>query len=86
MGGDVELTVPAGLSMKFDLEIEYTKKHHKKCRIESDFPVKIEESDDWERNFLGQAHKHIYGTGEVGGGTHLIKIKTRNGHIAIRKG
>ncbi len=86
MGGDVELTVPADLSMRFDLEIEYTKKHRKKCRIESDFPMKIEESDEWEHSFFGQTHKHIFGTGVVGDGKHLIKIKTRNGHIAIRKG
>jgi len=78
--------VPAGLSMKFDLEIEYSKKHHRKSLIESDFPLKIEESDEWEHGFFGQAHKHIYGTGEVGGGRNTIKIKTRDGHIAIRKG
>ncbi len=86
MGGDIELTVPAGLSMRFDLEIEYTKKHKRKFRIESDFPVKIEHSEEWEHNFLGQAHKHIYGTGEVAGGEHTIKIKTRNGNITIKKG
>ncbi len=86
MGGDIELTVPAGLSMNFDLEIEYTKKHLKKYRIECDFPLKIEESEKWEHNFLGQAHKHIYGTGDVAGGKHTIKIKTRNGNIVIRKG
>ena len=48
--------------------------------------MKIEESDEWEHNFLGQAHKHIYGTGEVAGGEHPIKIKTRNGNITIKKG
>jgi DUF4097 and DUF4098 domain-containing protein YvlB len=85
MGGDVELTVPAGLSMDFDLEIEYSKNHHRRCKIECDFPLKIEEGDKWEHNFLGQAHKHIYGTGEVAGGKHTIKIKTRNGNIVIRK-
>jgi len=86
MGGDVELTVPAGLSMSFDLEIEYTKKHHGKCRIECEFPVKIEESQKWEHNFMGQAHKHIYGTGEIAGGKNTVKIKTRNGNIVIKKG
>jgi len=86
MGGDIELTVPAGLSMKFDIEIKYTKKHHEKFRIESDFPMNIEETPEWDHNWLGQAHKHIYGTGSLGGGEHLIKINTINGNIAIKKG
>jgi DUF4097 and DUF4098 domain-containing protein YvlB len=86
MGGTIELTVPAGLSMSFDLEIEYTKDHHKTYRIESEFPVKIEESAKWEHNFLGKPHKHIYGTGEAAGGEHMVKIKTRNGNIVIKKG
>jgi DUF4097 and DUF4098 domain-containing protein YvlB len=86
MGGTIELTVPAGLSMSFDLEIEYTKDHHKNYRIESEFPVKIEESAKWEHNFLGKAHKHIFGTGDVAGGEHTVKIKTRNGNIVIKKG
>ena len=86
MGGDIELTVPAGLSMSFDLEIEYTKKRLRKYKIECEFPLKIEESKEWKHNFLGQAHKHIYGTGEIAGGEHTVKIKTRNGNIIIRKG
>jgi DUF4097 and DUF4098 domain-containing protein YvlB len=84
MGGDIELTVPAGLSMKFDLEIEYTKNCRKQPRIESDFKMNIEETKDWERHH-GSARKHIYGTGSVGGGEHLIRIKTINGNITIKK-
>jgi DUF4097 and DUF4098 domain-containing protein YvlB len=86
MGGDIELTVPAGLSMEFDLDIKYTKHNRRPCKIESDFPVKIEETSKWEHNWMGQAHKHIYGTGSVGGGKNLIKITTVNGNITIRKG
>ena len=87
MGGDIELTVPAALSMKFDIEIKYTKKHKRPCRIQSDFPMNIEETPNWERdNWIGQPHKRIFGTGEVGGGKHLIKIRTTNGSVIIRKG
>ena len=88
MGGNIELTVPAALSMKFDIEIKYTKKHHgEQPRIVSDFPMNIEETPNWDHdNWLGKAHKHIYGTGEAGGGKHLIKIRTTNGKVTIRKG
>lgn len=85
MGGDITLTVPAGLSMKFDLEIKYTKKHRGDCKIVNDFPMDIKESPEWEHNFWGQASKHIYGTGSVAGGDHLIKIRTVNGKITIKK-
>jgi DUF4097 and DUF4098 domain-containing protein YvlB len=86
MGGDVELTVPAGLSMKFDLEIEYTKKYQRKARIESDFPIKIEESEKWVHKLWGRDYKRISGTGEVGGGDNTIHIRTKNGKIVIKKG
>ena len=67
MGGDIALTVPAGLSMKFDIEIKYVKKHlRRKAEDTSDFPMNIEETPEWDHNWLGQAHKHIYGTGSVG--------------------
>jgi hypothetical protein len=48
--------------------------------------MNIKESPEWEHNFWGQACKHIYGTGEIAGGGHLIKIRTVNGKITIRKG
>jgi DUF4097 and DUF4098 domain-containing protein YvlB len=85
MGGDITLTVPDGLSMKFDLEIKYTKRHHRECKIVSDFPVHVEESPEWEHHFWGESYKHIYGTGSVGGGDNLTKIRTTNGSITIKK-
>ena len=85
MGGDIELTVPAGLSMRFDLEIDYTKGSRREYRIESDFDMAIERTDSWKRKW-GREHKYIYGTGEVNGGEHRVKIRTHNGNIIIRKG
>jgi DUF4097 and DUF4098 domain-containing protein YvlB len=86
MGGDITLTVPEGLSMKFDLDIKYTKKHDRHCKIDSEFPMNVEETPKWDHNWMGQAHKHVYGTGSIGGGEHLIKISTVNGDITIKKG
>ena len=85
LGGDIELIVPAGLSMEFDIELSYTKSGEGKCRIESDFDMKINETKEWERKW-GQKRRYIYGTGSVNGGEHRIKIKTMNGNITIRKG
>jgi DUF4097 and DUF4098 domain-containing protein YvlB len=85
MGGDIELTVPKGLSMKFDIELAITKNAKKDYTITSDFEMNIEKSDKWVRKW-GQKRKYIYGTGEVGGGEHLIKLRTTNGNITIHQG
>ncbi len=85
MGGDITVTVPAGLSMNFDLKLTYTKRESDKYKIISDFPVKIEESEDWDYDD-GSPRKYIYGTGEVAGGKFKVKIETINGNIVIRKG
>jgi len=85
MGGDITLTVPAGLSMSFDLKLTYTKRSSGEHKIISDFPVKIDETDEWDYG-NGSPRKYIYGTGKVAGGKFKIKIETINGNIIIRKG
>jgi DUF4097 and DUF4098 domain-containing protein YvlB len=84
MGGDIVLTVPAGLSMAFDIDLQYTKGKEGRYRIESDFPMEKKETTEWEGRW-GNKRRHIYGTGEVAGGDNLVRIKTVNGNITIRK-
>ncbi len=84
MGGDVELTVPKGYSMEFDIEISYTKKNREKCGIVSDFPMDIKETGEWKSKW-GQKRKYIYGTGEVNGGEHKIVIRTINGKVFVKE-
>ncbi|MBN2572294.1 MAG: hypothetical protein JXA68_09210, partial [Ignavibacteriales bacterium] len=57
MGGDVTLIVPAGLSMTFDIELEFDKKHEGDYDIYSDFLLNKETQG-----------KKIYGKGTVGDG------------------
>jgi DUF4097 and DUF4098 domain-containing protein YvlB len=82
MGGDIDLTVPRGLSMRFDIEIQWTENHDRKPKIVSDLDIKIKETGEWEKR-NGRKRKYIYGTGKVGGGKHLIKIRTVNGDVHI---
>jgi DUF4097 and DUF4098 domain-containing protein YvlB len=83
-GGDIELTVPANLAMTLDLELAYTKGKSGKYAIKSDFPVNLEETDEWDLHD-GSPRKYMLGTGTVGGGTHRVKIRTINGNIILRK-
>jgi DUF4097 and DUF4098 domain-containing protein YvlB len=85
MGGDIELTLPAGISADFEIRLTYTKNSSQSYKIRSDFDLKIEESKEWEYS-KGSPRKIIRGTGSVKGGKNRIKIETINGNILIRKG
>ncbi len=85
LGGDIELTIPDGLSMDFDIEIAYTKDARRDYEIISDFEIKQKRSDRWE-NSRGSKRKFIYGTGQVGDGSNKIEISTINGDVLIKRG
>jgi hypothetical protein len=85
MGGDIILTVPAGLSMDFDIELTITQRASDNYKIISDFPIDIENEDDSEDTDRS-ARRTIYGKGKVAGGKNKIRIDTVNGDIIIKKG
>jgi DUF4097 and DUF4098 domain-containing protein YvlB len=85
MGGDIDVTLPADLSIEFEVRLSYTKNSRKNYKIISDFDIKTEESKDWIYSH-GSPRKDIYGTGKINGGKNLVKIETINGDIRIRKG
>jgi hypothetical protein len=84
LGGDITLYVPSGLSMKVDIEIGYTKYTHREFKIYSDFDIKVEKSKTWDRK-KGTPRKYLYGKGTIAGGKNLIKIKTINGNVYLKK-
>ena len=84
MGGDIDLTVPKGLSMEFDIEIQWTKNADRKPKIVSDLAIDIEETKEWKKKH-GSKRKYIYGTGKAGDGKHLIRIRTINGDVRINE-
>lgn len=85
LGGEITLTVPADLSMEFDIELAITKNSHRDYEIISDFDMKQEKTKEWDRS-RGSKRKYIYGTGTVAGGRNKIEISTINGNIYIKKG
>jgi len=82
--GDIDLTVPADLSMSLDLTIKYTKNSSQDFEIKSDFPVQIERSQDWDYS-NGSPRKRIRATGQVAGGKYPIVIETINGDVRVMK-
>jgi DUF4097 and DUF4098 domain-containing protein YvlB len=84
-GGDIELVVPSGLSMDFDIELAYTRDSDRDYDIYSDFDLKKEKTKSWESRW-GSKRKFIYGTGQHEDGKNKIKIATINGDIYIKEG
>ena len=84
-GGEITLTLPEDLSIDFNIKLTYTKREDQKFEIRCDFPIKIEESEDWDYS-QGSARKYITGTGKTGDGKNRVRVETTNGDIIIRKG
>ena len=81
--GRVVIEVPANLDATFDLETAYTERHDP-TRITSDFQVNVTETDEWDyRN--GSPRKFVRASGKVGSGRAMIKVRTVNGDIVIRR-
>ncbi|HVS63345.1 MAG TPA: DUF4097 family beta strand repeat-containing protein [Thermoanaerobaculia bacterium] len=86
MSGEIVVTLPSGVGFTFDVELEYTRNRDGQYRIDSDFPLQIDESADWSPRGRGDTpRKVITGRGQVGDGAHLVKLSTINGKITIRR-
>jgi len=81
MGGDVLLTLPAGLSMAIEADITVSGRHSADdYQIISDFDLSVERTASDRRN---RDESHIVATGTVGSGKNRIRVKTTNGDIRI---
>ena len=81
-GGDIELSLPAGFSGRFDLEVAVTRDGGQDYEIRSDFPVQTTRSSEWVYD-EGSPRKYIYGKG--GSGSNTVTVRTINGDIVIKK-
>lgn len=90
-GGDLRLVLPSGFSGRFEIEVVKLRKRPEQAGIESDFPLDIKEPAEWTNSTFGKAGKYggdykvITATGTTGGGSHLVKLKTINGVVSIKR-
>jgi hypothetical protein len=81
--GQVVIELPANYDGRFDLESGYTERHGP-TRIQSDFQVTVTESDEWDsRN--GTPRRYVRASGQAGSGRGLIKVRTMNGDVIIKR-
>jgi hypothetical protein len=82
--GELRLAVPSDLAMAVDIHLYYTRDSRRSYRVHSDFPLKIEESGEWDTTH-GSPRKLIRATGRQGAGTHRIELVTINGDIYLTR-
>ncbi|MCK4579590.1 MAG: DUF4097 family beta strand repeat protein [Candidatus Marinimicrobia bacterium] len=83
-GGDIILRVPADLSMDIEIRLGYSNKYRDRYTIQSDFPLDLEESEEWKL-FGFEKRKTLIGRGKTGDGRNKIIIETINGNVHLIK-
>jgi len=84
LGGDIELTVPAKLSMDVEIRLTIYRNGHNEYRIRDDFNLKVEADKEWLKRD-GKEIKVIRATGRTGDGRNKVVLHTTNGNITLRK-
>ncbi|HVT58492.1 MAG TPA: DUF4097 family beta strand repeat-containing protein [Thermoanaerobaculia bacterium] len=82
--GELHLAVPADLAMDIDIQLFYTRASRRNYRVHSDFPLKIEESSEWDTTH-GSPRKLIHATGRQGAATHRIELSCINGDVYLTR-
>ncbi|MFC1629339.1 DUF4097 domain-containing protein [Gemmatimonadota bacterium] len=83
--GDITLTIPEDLDATIEIELGYTRDARRVYRIDSDFDLREERTEEWDRS-QGTPRRFIFGKAEFGDGRHTIRIRTTNGNVYLRKG
>lgn len=82
--GRIVLVLPRDLSANLELETAYTDNFGYKTSIESDWPLTTTETKDWD-NSEGTPRKYVRARQAVGGGGGVIRVRTVNGNIVLRR-
>ncbi|HVF39399.1 MAG TPA: M56 family metallopeptidase [Gemmatimonadaceae bacterium] len=82
--GTVTLIVPSALRANLDLETAYTRNRRNPTAIESDFALATSETRDWDSTY-GTPRRYVRARQSIGGGGPLIRVRTVNGNIRIRR-
>ena len=82
--GRVILYLPANIDARFELETAYTENFDRRTSIESDFALDRSETAEWDDRF-GTPRKYVRAQGVFGTGAGLVRVRTVNGDVIIRR-
>lgn len=83
--GDVEVVLPANANATLDLETAYTERYGRHTKIKGDWPLDVTETQDWDDSH-GAPRKYVRVKQNIGKGGPLIRIRTVNGDIRLKRG
>jgi DUF4097 and DUF4098 domain-containing protein YvlB len=75
LGGDLTLTLPPTLSATVDAEVTVDGWWSRNCTIHTDFPLTVK----------GEASRRVTAAGTLNGGGDLVRLRTTNGDINLRR-
>ena len=82
--GQIELVLPSDISATVILETAYTNNFSRKTRIESDWPVTVTESPDWDTS-QGSPRKYVRSRLVLGSGEGVITVRAVNGNVVVKR-
>ena len=82
--GKMIVELPAGFDGAIELETSYTESHGRATRIESAWQLQREPTTDWDDR-EGTPRRYVRARGVLGNGRGLVRIKTVNGDIELRR-
>jgi len=82
--GRVTLILPRDLNATLNLETAYTDNLGHKTRIDSDFSVQTTETPNWDAR-EGTPRRYVRARQTVGRGGPVIRVRTVNGDIVIKR-
>ena len=82
--GRVVLYLPATIDARFELETAYTDNFDRRTSIESDFALDRSETTEWDDRF-GTPRKYVRAQGIFGSGAGLVRVRTVNGDVIVRR-
>ena len=74
----------AHVSVKDRCKLAYTENADRKTRIESDWDLQHDETGRWDDR-EGTPRKYVRARGSVGSGGGLVRVRTVNGDITVRR-
>ncbi|MDB4888190.1 MAG: peptidase BlaR1 [Gemmatimonadetes bacterium] len=82
--GQIELVLPSDISATVILETAYTNNFNGKTKIESDWPVSVTESPDWDAS-QGTPRRYVRSRLVLGSGEGVITVRAVNGNVIVKR-
>jgi hypothetical protein len=79
------LTLPRDFAGRFELETAYTENFGRATRINSDWNLERETTTNWDSR-EGTPRRYVRANGTIGSRDGLVRIRTVNGDIEVRRG